>query len=245
MERKKYTLIILVLLVGIGEIQATYKADIYSAYVSGDMGRWKNIIDQMDKVVNKDNDLLLELVNYQYGYIAWCIGEKRNSEARRYLNLAEANISLLERNKFKLSMINAYKSAFYGYRIGLNVLQAPFIGPKSVECARKSMELDPSNPFGYIQYGNSQYYMPAMFGGSKEEALKYYLKAEKLMASFPDFTEGNWNYLNLLTVIAQAYNETNDPVTAKSYYEKILKLEPDFVWVKNELYQDLLKNMKN
>jgi len=31
---------------------------------------------------------------------------------------------------------------------------------------------------------------------------------------------------------------------AKKYYEKILKIEPEFLWVKNELYPQLLKKIK-
>jgi len=245
MERKIRTLILFLMITATAGAEAQNKAEIYSAYISGDMEQWKNVIDRMEEVKSRDNSFLLELVNYQYGYIAWAIGVKQNSEARRYLKLAEANLAVLEGNRYKLSMVNAYKAAFYGYRIGLNVLQAPFIGPKSVESANLAMKLDPSNPYGYIQYGNSQYYMPAMFGGSKEEAIKHYLKAEELMASDEEFAENNWNYLNLLTVLAQAFSETGDPASAKEYYDKILKKEPGFIWVKDQLYKDLMKNMQN
>lgn len=245
MERKIRTLILFLMITATAGAEAQNKAEIYSAYISGDMEQWKNVIDRMEEVKSRDNSFLLELVNYQYGYIAWAIGVKQNSEARRYLKLAEANLAVLEGNRYKLSMVNAYKAAFYGYRIGLNVLQAPFIGPKSVESANLAMKLDPSNPYGYIQYGNSQYYMPAMFGGSKVEAIKHYLKAEELMASDEEFAENNWNYLNLLTVLAQAFSETGDPASAKEYYDKILKKEPGFIWVKDQLYKDLMKNMQN
>ena len=245
MERKIHTLILFFMITATAGAETPDKAVIYSAYISGDMVRWKSVIDRMEEVKSRDNAFLLELANYQYGYIAWAIGVKRNSEARRYLNLAEANIAVLERNRYNLSMVNAYKAAFYGYRIGLNVLQAPFVGPKSVESANLAMKLDPSNPYGYIQYGNSQYYMPAMFGGSKEEAIKYYLKAEELMVKDAEFAENNWNYLNLLTVLAQAFSETGNLASAKNYYDKILKIEPDFIWVKDQLHKDLLKNMKN
>jgi tetratricopeptide (TPR) repeat protein len=245
MERKIRTLILFLMITATAGAEAQNKAEIYSAYISGDMEQWKNVIDRMEEVKSRDNSFLLELVNYQYGYIAWAIGVKQNSEARRYLKLAEANLAVLEGNRYKLSMVNAYKAAFYGYRIGLNVLQAPFIGPRSVESANLAMKLDPSNPYGYIQYGNSQYYMPAMFGGSKEEAIKHYLKAEELMASDEEFAENNWNYLNLLTVLAQAFSETGDLASAKEYYDKILKKEPGFIWVKDQLYKDLMKNMQN
>lgn len=245
MERKRYILIISLLLISVFSLRAEYRSEIYSAFITGKMEIWKDVIDRMETTEDKSNGFIMELVNYQYGYIAWCIGANRNREARKYLDIAEDNISLLERRGFSMSMVNSYKAAFYGYRIGLNVLKAPFIGPKSVECAKEAMKLDPSNPFGYIQYGNTQYYMPAIFGGSKEEALQYYLKAEELMVSDEEYNNQNWNYLNLLITIAQAYSELHDPGSSKDYYEKILNKEPSFEWVKEDLYKEILNNMKN
>ncbi|MBP6577255.1 MAG: tetratricopeptide repeat protein, partial [Chryseobacterium sp.] len=186
----------------------------------------------------------LELINYQYGYIGWCIGNKKNNVAEQYIQLGESNIAVLEKSGYKPSWINSYKSAFYGYKIGLNKLKAPFIGPKSVECAELSMKQDAENPYGFIQFANSQYYMPAVFGGSKSEALKYYMKAEKIMEKNQNQIKEDWNYLSLLSMIAIAYTELNDYKNAKEYYNKILNIEPNFLWVKNELYPKLLKKMK-
>jgi tetratricopeptide (TPR) repeat protein len=207
------------------------------------MAGWKNIVDQIETIKNKNDDLLLELVNYEYGYIAWCIGNKRNEEAKIYLNLAEMNISKLVKNNHNLSMVNSYKAAFYGYRIGLNILLAPFIGPKSMECAKMAIKQDASNPLGHIQYAYIQYYMPSVFGGSKTEALQSFIKAKDLMEKTEKDIYQNWNYLNLLTTIAQTYSDLNDFKTSRIYYEKILKREPGFGWVKNKLYPQLLKKM--
>jgi len=223
-------------------LNATYKSDIYDAYISNNMGKWKNTIDEMNRQQNKSNEFILELLNYQYGYIGWCIGNKKNKLAGAYIELGQKNIQILEKNNYKISMVNSYKSAFYGFRIGLNKLQAPFIGPKSVDCAKLAMKQDNKNPYGYIQYGNSEYYMPSMFGGSKKVALEYYEKAVKIMESNPEQAKEDWNYLSLLTIIAQAYTELKYNKSAKAIYEKILQIEPNFLWVKNELYPNLLRN---
>ncbi len=208
------------------------------------MRNWKSIIDRMDAVKNKNNVFLLELVNYQYGYIAWCIGNKKNDEAKYYLELAEKNISILSRETKNLSLVNSYKAAFYGYRIGLNRLSAPFIGPKSIDRANLAIKLDKENPFAYIQYANIQFYMPSVFGGSKNEAVTYYLKAQVLMEKNVSDIKENWNYLSLLTVIAQSYSYLNDYQSSILYLEKILKIEPEFGYVKNELYPQVLNKMK-
>jgi hypothetical protein len=244
MERSKYFISLFLMIFVFSNINATYKSDIYNAYISNNMDKWKSTIDEMNRQQNKSNEFILELLNYQYGYIGWCIGNKKNKLAGGYIELGQKNIEILKKNNYKISMVNSYKSAFYGFRIGLNKLQAPFIGPKSVDCAKLAMKQDDKNPYGYIQYGNSEYYMPAMFGGSKKVALEYYEKAVKIMESNPTQAIEDWNYLSLLTIIAEAYTELKYYKSAKAIYEKILWIEPNFQWVKNELYPNLLKKIK-
>lgn len=241
MERKIYLTLAILLLYGFLSSYASNKAEIYKAYISNNMSHWKKTIDEMNQQNPKSNDQRIELLNYQYGYIAWCIGNKKYKMAETYIELGEKSIQILEKKGSYASTINAYKSAFYGYRIGLNLLKAPFIGPKSVECAKLSIRQDPNNPYGYIQYANSQFYMPSVFGGSKKIALDYYTKAENLMERNRQKVIGDWNYLSLLSMIAKTYTELKDINQAKLYYEKILKIEPDYLWVKNELYPELLK----
>jgi len=241
MERPSHYLILLLGLPGISMAQTNpYKATIYHAYISNSMGEWKTTITRMENVRNKTDGFMQELVNYQYGYIAWCIGNEKEDEAEKYLSLAERNIQVLEERSVSGSYINAYKAAFYGFRMGLNPIKAPFYGPKSIQCARQSIEQDPSNPYGYIQYANSEYYMPAVFGGSKNKAIAYYTKAEMLMEQDKQMIEQDWNYLSLLTTIGKALEETNDLKAARDYYEKILKIEPGYEWVRDELYPGLL-----
>lgn len=244
MERQKYIIVLFFMLFSYSIVKAAYKADIYKAYIRNDMSLWKRVIDEMNQQKAKSNNFRMELLNYQYGYIAWCIGSKKNDLAEQYIKLGEINILFFEKSGYGKSLVNAYKSAFYGYKIGLNILKAPFIGPKSVASAELAIKQDDKNPYGYIQYANSQYYMPAVFGGSKSEALKYYIKAEKLMENNKDQIKEDWNYLSLLTMIAKAYTELNNFKSAKAYYTKILTIEPDFLWVKNELYPELVKKIK-
>lgn len=222
---------------------SSYKNDIYMAYINNNMDKWKDTIDKMQLQKSTDNQFLFELLNYQYGYIGWCIGNEKSKEAERYLDLAQNNLDILEKAKVEASEISAYKSAFYGYEIGLNKMKAPFSGPKSIKYSKLSMEQNPQNPMGYIQYGNSQFYMPAIFGGSKKEAVEHFLKAEKLMEKDKSKIENDWNYLSLITLIGQSYAEMEDYPNAKKYYEKALVAEPNFLFVKLELLPDLIKRM--
>ncbi len=246
MERTKRIIIITLLLaVSFFKLSAQYKHDAYNAYINSNMDAWKMLIDEVERKDDKSDSLLLELINYQYGYIGYCIGESDKNQAKSYLELAENNLEKLEKSALNPSYVHAYKSAFHGFAIGLNKLKAPFLGPKSINEAKKSMELNPSNPLGYIQYGNAQFYMPPIFGGSKTEAIKYYKQAQAIMEKDSTMVKHDWNYLNLLVNMAESYTEMEEYDKADAYYQLILKVEPNFLWVKNELYPTFIKNRNN
>jgi tetratricopeptide (TPR) repeat protein len=243
MERPRTKMIILIFILATVKLNASYKSEVYNAFISNNMQSWKSVIDRMQSTSPKTDEQLLELVNYEYGYIAWCLGNKKSDEARKYLSMAEKSLEVLSHDKKNTSIINSYKSAFYGYKIGLSKIMAPFLGPKSLDCARLAVSSDKENPFGYVQLGNIQFYMPAAFGGSKKEALDYYLKALSLFEKNEKDKSENWNYLSLLTVIAQSYYYVGDYKSSISYMEKIMKIEPGYGWIKNELYPKVLNKM--
>jgi len=245
MERKKHIIVFLLMLLTAYPLNASWRSEVYNAYIRNRMDIWKNVIDRMNSLDNKSADMLAELVNYQYGYIGYCIGLEKKEEARKYLSLAEKNIDMLEKNNYDPATINAYRCAFYGFRLGLNKMSAPVNGLKSLEYGRRALELDNTNYFAVIQYGNIQFYMPAAFGGSKKEGIDYFLKAKKLMEADQTSLIENWNYLSLRVLIAQSYTAMNEMNAAKTEYDNILKIEPDFLYVKNDLYPSLIKKMKN
>lgn len=244
MERKGYILILIfsyILTLSYGQNNMS----IYQAYIRGDMAKWKNIVDSMQTISEITNTDKLDLLNYQYGYIAYSIDKNKKKEAEWYLNAAEKLVQQLERKQYSLSVLYAYKSAFIGFKIGLSPYKAPFIGAGSLEYAEKSVDLDVTNSLGYIQLGNIAFYTPAMFGGSRDDALKHYLKALGLMEKDVSKLVSNWNYLNLLITIISAYYELEQYKMAEQYCIKTLKIEPGFTWVKNELYPKVLKKLND
>jgi hypothetical protein len=83
-----------------------------------------------------------------------------------------------------------------------------------------------------------------MLGGNKREALNYYLTAALLLERNKD-TNQNWKYINLLTVIAVAYEKIDMNAEAKLTFEKLLHKEPNYKLVRDELYPKLLQKLKN
>lgn len=207
---------------------------IYDAYIFKNIHKWQRTIDTMEKLKKNKTDLeWLELINYQYGYIAWCISEKKHTEAEIYLKKAENNLTILLKKNYNLSMLYAYKAAFIGFSIGISFYKAPFIGGKSYEYAEKALKLSPKNAFAYQQLGNIKFYSPKIFGGSKNEALTNYLKALQIMEKTPSNLNNNWNYINLLSNIAMTYKKLGNNSMQKKYYQKIQRLVPQCKWIKD------------
>lgn len=206
------------------------------------MGKWKSTMDSISNINSKSNKQQLELINYQYGYIPWCIDNDREKEAEEYLNKAQKILKQLEQQDYKPSILYAYKAAFIGFEIGLAPYKAPFIGPESLSFANQSKNLNSNNAFSYVQLGHIEFYTPKIFGGSKTNAMQHYLKAVSIMENNEQLSQ-NWNYLNVLATIVNAYIELEQYDKAKEYCVKTLEIEPNFDWVKNELYPQILKKL--
>ena len=101
------------------------------------------------------------------------------------------------------------------------------------EAIRYALQLDPQNIQAWVEKGNAAYYTPSWFGGSKETAVKAYSTAIQLM-EFHNQTQHNWLYMNALTMLAQAQQRTNRIQEANATYRKILSLEPNYVWVRDD-----------
>lgn len=216
---------------------------IYDSYVDKEMTIWKSVIDslQVEKELGKLSvDQKWELLNYQYGYVAWAISKKKTMkhEAEAYLDVAKENLSELVEVNGKTSLSNAYNAAFVAYEIGITPIKAPFIGLKCMKYGETALKQDSLNHFALIQYGNIMNYMPAAFGGSKDKALLYYKKAKEVMREDDSLYKENWLYMNLILTIADIYKNKKDYEFTKQYYLEALELEPGYKFV-----EDLMENL--
>jgi tetratricopeptide (TPR) repeat protein len=221
---------------------ATNKKRIYDAFVTDNMAEWKRVMDAMAATSGREPNHSLELLNYLYGYIPWSISEGRLEESKAYMGQAEEILARIEGRGCCASMAEAYKAAFYGYKISMNRFMAPIHGPKSLESAKNAIASGPKNAFALIQYANIQFYMPSTFGGSKTEALEYYLRAESIMESALGFSAQDWNFINLQLMIAQSYEKTGQAKKAEAKYSQIITAEPRLGWVKNKIYPNVMSN---
>lgn len=243
--RRLVLLIFTILLsVQLGFSQSNYSDSIYKAYSRGKMDKWLELMNNCEKNVNQNNVAeQFELISYYYGYTAWLIGAEKYDTAKEYIEKSELIIDKLLEESPENATLLAYKGAYIAFTIGISKIKALYLGPRSMKFINKSLALDPENIQGNIEKGNSMYYRPSTFGGDKTEAIEYY---EKAVESFEKqgLVVNNWMYINTMTALGQAYEATDQIKLAKLCYEKIIRIFPNFMWVEDELYPDLLKRHK-
>ncbi|MEI8085435.1 MAG: hypothetical protein WCG93_04380 [Paludibacter sp.] len=224
--------------------ESPYKKTIYNAFVNREMYKWANVIRTIETTSSPVTvEQKLELIKLYYGYTAYLINKKQVSTAELFIEKAEEMISEVIKLSPKNAAAYAFKGSFAGYRIGISKFKAIYLGSESTDNINKALEFDPQNIQAIIDKGNMLYYSPRLLGGDKNEALKFYLKGVRLFEKNAD-TDHNWLYLNLLTNIAMAYEKTDQPALAKLIYEKILHKEPNYLWVKDDLYPKFLAKNK-
>ena len=213
---------------------------IYTAFIHRDMHRWQELIHSIETSgTTRTVDQKLDLINYYYGYIGYLLGIKKHEQAELLIEKGEKLIDEVLQQSPDNATAYSFKGSYYGFSIGINRFKAVYLESDSKSCVNKALELDPNNVQALIDKGNQLYYAPRLLGGNKQKALVYYLRAESVIERNND-THANWVYINLLTMIASSYEKLDNLKQAKLTYEKILQLEPNITWVRDDLYPNFL-----
>lgn len=249
MEKQKYKLrfltfafFIIFVANSVSSQQASRKI-IYKAYIDGDMNKWLAVMNTIEKNGDtKSVEQKIELINYYYGYIGYLLGIKKFEQAQKMIDKADIIINDVLSVRHDNSTGLAYKGSFTGFRIALSKFKAITLGPVSASYINKALEKDKNNIQATVDKGNIYFYTPPVFGGNKSEAIKLYKYGIELLEKSGN-TQNNWFYLSVLTTLAKAYEKINKPQDALTVYRKILKIEPEFSWVKNDLMPELMKKL--
>lgn len=236
MQIFKYLFVALVLLTGFSATAQKkdltyYQCAFFESYRAGNMAPWPGLIDEMAKVKSADLAWQTEILKAMYGLVGYEFGLHDKDVARKYVNKADVYLENLLEKYPNNAQLHSLAGAFYGYKIALAFYKAPFLGPKSMFHMEKAIELDPAEPMGYIEKGNSLQYRPAVFGGDKIEALKFYRKALALIEAKND-SKCNWQKMLLCSFILKNLYETNQTSEAEVLLTQMQKDYGSIGWIK-------------
>ena len=231
------SIMILISLINVVSSQESFNQELYRLYISNRMIEWETPMQRVKKqlMLSADRDLMVDLLLAEYGFIGYCFSQDRNDKAAEWVDDADALADQLISLDPSRADIYAIKAAIYGFRITLHPAKAIFYGPKNQRNIDKAIELDPAEPLGWFVYGNSEFFRPAAFGGSRTKGIEYYLKAIGLVEKNSAGTRQNWFYLNMLMMLADAYERTSQQALARQTYEKILRVEPGFTAINEKV----------
>jgi hypothetical protein len=209
-----------------------YQCAFFESYRVGNMVPWPGLIAEMEKVKSSDLAWQTEMIKAMYGLVGYQLGAKNKDLARAYVNKGDIHLEKLLKSYPRNAQLHSLSGAFYGYKIALAFYKAPFFGPKSMYHIEKSIELDPSEPGGYIEKANSLMYRPAAFGGDKKEGLAYYQKALKLMENYGN-RKCDWQQMLLRAFILKTLYETNQTAEADTFMKEMQKDYGSMSWIKD------------
>ena len=125
-----------------------------------------------------------------------------------------------------------YQSRITGMMSGIRY------GRRAGETLERALELDPENPHAQYHKGINQLMAPGPFG-DKEQGRH---NLEQAVALFEAELSGNgftWGYAEALAFLGLALAKQGDTAGARAYYDRVLTLEPGYVWVRDELISDI------
>lgn len=207
-----------------------------TSYLRSQMDNWPALIEQLNRQKQpNDFDRVFTLCEAQYGYIGYLLSGKCKKEAQQRI---DETMAILDQgiNQFPDSAkLYTIKAALIGYQIGLKPWKAPWLGPKSQDNIEQAKKLNPQEPRVWFEEGNSYFFRPAIFGGSRKTAIQQYERAWKLMNAEPDAKQ-TWFYYYTGAWLGNAYLEEDRKGEANRLFKQLLNEVPDFRWVKEELH---------
>lgn len=117
----------------------------------------------------------------------------------------------------------------YGTKIGFNPLKGMLYGPKAGRCIAKAKELAPNNPRVNLISGVSDYFSPAIFGGSKTTAIKS-LNVAINQYSTDDNSGYHWGLAEAYVWRGLAQMDLGESAKALNDWRAAVAIEPNYYW---------------
>lgn len=237
---KIYILFLIVISINQVLFSQSLKQNTYNAFVAGNRKAWLDEIKNHEKLNPVLNNQKLERIELYYVYTGFLLADKNYSEATKYIQKADRLIYDVLKSEPKNASAMAFKASFTGFKIPVNRLKILQLGNESFRLLHSAYQADQNNIQVLTDLGSALFFTPRIFDGDKLQAIRHFEKAILIIENSGN-TIFNWKYMNLLTLLASCYEKTNQDKNADKIYRKILRIEPNYLRVKNELYPSFLK----
>ncbi len=241
MAVKKYILFpLLFIIISSGvDINCINYRSLVKTYADGSWVSWSTEIAKAEKSQHIETESKLVLINLYFGYVGHLIDSEKWDLV--FENIHKAEKLLREILTVEPSNVTAisYKGAFMGFRVATNRLKYLATALEGLSLMYKAYDMDKNNLIAMLNKASALYFLPAVFGGNKIESIRLLNGARMLMEKSGDTTD-NWMYYYTLIFIGRSNEKTGRLTEAKLAFEKVLHLEPEFKWVKNDLYPEVL-----
>jgi len=228
------TLFFISLIIFNPSIAQSFNEKIYKSYVTGEMSLWDQALQESDGQMVSPGDRY-DYALACYGLIGYWIGEGDKGRVREYLDKAEliADQLIIEypNNPRYLSL----RSALCGFRLQYQPQKAPVLIQKASRLLELARVSDLCCPEVWIETGNKEWLMPSTLGGSRIQGIHHFEKAISLMEKDSAYLKHNWFYLKSYKLLIERYQQVNMSFQARITCEKLLRIEPDFLWAANKM----------
>ena len=233
------TIMIVMLLSGLAHAQ-DLEQRLYDAYMRADLTVWAQYIDSVVWDIATPDERA-RLLNYEYGYAAHAVSLKQTDAAQRleqFANHLEAHRTYLDSGVYY-----TYKASICSFRLSLEKKQIAKQIKGIYDYVDSAMNISPNDPFVLTMQGNVEFFNP--FFGSKQKALKYYLKADSIYIVHGDqYNYPRWNIRALQIPLLQSMEKLGYTEQAIQKCDEILARDPYFPFITELYLPSLLKKKK-
>ncbi len=178
------------------------------------------------------------LIDYYHGYIDYNLGvvvyRMDKEKASAYLDDAVDHLEEAVEKDGDFAEARALLASCYGMKISYSPFKGMWLGPKAAVEKNKARSLSSTNPRVAMLGAIGTYNMPSMFGGGKDKGLEELKNAAVLFDTWtaPDPLQPDWGNEQVYAWIGLAHLERNETLLARKAFEKALKINPNYGWVK-------------
>lgn len=231
----------------VGLAQTETDEMLYKAYLTRDFPLYKQALESAKSELSKkpaDKQLQFNYAMTGFALLSGTMGDQDEDMYDQYEAAIDEKLEALVEVEKKWGEPKALLAAKYGLDMGYSPMKGMYLGAKSNSLIEKAIQEAPTSALVWKVQANSKFFTPEMFGGDLAEAIKAYEKAIGLYES-TSTTKKNWMYIDALAFLGQAYSKNNEVSKAIATYEKALKIEPDFGWVKFLLLPKAQEKLSN